>query len=76
MHGHVFGRLDELKRGDRILTSTLSTRAEYRVIEVKLVNPEDTQVIAPSTGDFLTLTTCHPQGSARQRLVVVAARSA
>jgi sortase (surface protein transpeptidase) len=48
----------------------------------QVVNPDDLQVIAPTpngapdaapTGAYLTLTTCHPRFSARQRLVVHAA---
>jgi sortase (surface protein transpeptidase) len=44
----------------------------------QIVSPEDVSVIAPTpgvegtatTGAFLTLTTCHPEYSARQRLIV------
>ena len=48
----------------------------------QVVNPEDVQVIAPTpngpsdaapSGAYLTLTTCHPRFSARQRLVLHAA---
>jgi hypothetical protein len=45
----------------------------------QIVRPEDVEVISPTpnaaadaapTGAYLTLTTCHPRYSARQRLVI------
>jgi len=72
MHGHPFRRLDELAAGDKIVTYTASRQAIYKVVEVKRVDPTETGVIAPTKDDRLTLTTCNPVGSARQRLVVVA----
>jgi len=72
MHGHPFRRLDELDEGDRIVTYTTKRKATYRVTEVKNVDPGDVSVIEPTEDDRLTLTTCTPVGSARQRLVVVA----
>jgi sortase A len=75
MHGHVFGDLDRLSPGDEIRTLTRQGRATYRVVSVTVVAPHQTEVAAPTTDDRLTLTTCHPKGSAAQRLVVVAART-
>ena len=72
MHGHVFRRLDELEPGDEIVTVTPARRAVYRVISVRVVNKSDWSVVDPVDGYRLTLTTCHPVGSARQRLVVTA----
>lgn len=72
MHGHPFRYLDRLEAGDRIVTYTEAKKAEYRVLVVKRVDPTDVEVIAPTDDDRLTLTTCNPVGSARQRLVVVA----
>jgi sortase A len=72
MHGHPFRRLDELDAGDLIITWTASRKAVYRVVEIKVVDPTMVGVVAPTDESRLTLTTCHPVGSARQRLVVVA----
>ena len=44
----------------------------YRVVEQLIVSPKDVWVLDPSDNNLLTLTTCHPKYSARQRLVVVA----
>jgi len=72
MHGHVFRRLNELKAGDEIVIVTASKRVVYHVISVRVVDKADWSVVAPCDGSRLTLTTCHPVGSAKQRLVVTA----
>lgn len=72
MHGHPFRHLDDLQRGDEITTYTTAKKAVYRVVRVTRVDPSDVGVIAPTKDNRLTLTTCNPVGSARQRLVVVA----
>ncbi len=75
MHGHVFNELDKLSPGDEIHTATETRGATYTVTEVKVVDPNETDVVAPTDDNRLTLTTCHPIGSAAQRLVVVAVRT-
>ena len=37
-----------------------------------ITEPEDWAVVEPMDGAFLTLTTCHPKGSASKRLIVQA----
>lgn len=73
MYGHPFNKLDELKRGDAIVLWTESAKHVYRVTQITSVDPSDTSVVAQTAEPTLTLTTCHPKGSARQRLVVAAA---
>jgi sortase A len=72
MNGHPFQDLDQLKVGDEILTATAERTAVYRVVKTMIVRPTDTEVAAQTGTDQLTLTTCHPKGSAERRLVVVA----
>jgi sortase A len=72
MYGHAFHDLDQLEPGDEIVTGTATRRSTYRVVEVRVVDPARVDVVAPTTDNRLTLTTCHPIGSAAQRLVVVA----
>ena len=71
MFGHPFRRLDELVAGDTIETWTAEKHAVYRVIKIKRVEPGEVGVIAPTAGTRITLTTCNPVGSARERLVVI-----
>ncbi|HEX2259519.1 MAG TPA: class E sortase [Actinomycetota bacterium] len=72
-YGAPFYRLDELRVGDEIAIVDAVGSYQYKVTETKIVRPTDLGVIAPSSDARLTLTTCHPRFSARQRLIVVAA---
>ncbi len=72
-YGRPFNRLDELVRGDKVILTTPMGRHVYEVTgEAFVVEPTDWSPINefPGKGSFLTLTTCHPEGSARYRIVV------
>ena len=70
-YGKPFANLDRLAVGDDIVLETPLGRHVYRVTRPPFVVPNtDFTVIAQVPGRSLTLTTCHPKGSARQRLVV------
>ena len=71
--GAPFYRLDEVQVGDAITVTAPYGRFIYRVTETKIVAPTDLTVVVESDDARLTLTTCHPRFSARQRLIVVAA---
>ena len=71
-YGAPFFRLNELDPGDPILVTTRQGRFRYEVSESRVVKPNQTAVLRPSTDDRLTLTTCNPRFSAAQRLIVVA----
>lgn len=70
-YGAPFFRLDEVKVGDVIKLHTRTDSFDYRVTESKIVAPTDLSVIVSTQESRLTLTTCHPRFSARQRLIVV-----
>ncbi|GGK92579.1 class E sortase [Sphaerisporangium melleum] len=73
-----FNRIDELRTGDAIVIDAREARYTYRVSGTEVVAPEDVEVIAPVPNRpgarpkeaVITLTTCHPEYSARQRLIV------
>jgi sortase A len=72
-YGKPFANLDRLKPGDEIFLETPVGKYTYKVTKDPYpVSPTDFSVIAQTPGKTLTLTTCHPKGSARQRLVVKA----
>jgi sortase A len=71
-YGAPFNRLDELQVGDEILVYDQSGPFKYVVSENKIVSPTAVEVLDPSSDARLTLTTCHPKFSARQRLIIVA----
>src|SRR5205823_3046465 len=60
-----------LKPGDEIILQTPVGTCTYKIAKAPfVVLPSDTSVVAPSKDGELTLTTCHPKGSASHRLVV------
>jgi sortase A len=84
--GSPFLEIDELRTGDPVVVETADSWVVYRVLGPadvvpgqQVVSPSDVSVIAPTpngppdgapTGAYLTLTTCHPEYSARERLIV------
>lgn len=71
-YGRPFSRLDELQPGDRVVLTTPLARHVYEInTEPYVVEPTDWTPIDtyPRSGSFLTLTTCHPEGSASQRII-------
>ena len=73
-YGKPFANLDQLKSGDEIILETPLGKNYYRVSRNPyVVAADDWEPIAATPGrKTLTLTTCHPKGSAKQRLVVKA----
>ena len=77
-YGKPFNRIAELVPGDPIVVRTADTWYVYRVTSTGIVTPADVAVIAPDPADptaaptqrLITLTTCHPMFSARERYVV------
>ncbi len=81
-YGKPFNQLDELDVGDVVRLETPVATYTYRVVRHPdavsgcpngacwVTNPADWGVVAPTRGAMLTMTTCHPKGSAAQRLVL------
>ncbi len=79
-YGAPFGDIDELLPGDEMIITTIQGEFIYRVIEQGegfghlIVPPTAVEVLDqdfPVHPNRLTLTACHPKGSARQRIIVV-----
>ncbi|MFI6602912.1 class E sortase [Nonomuraea sp. NPDC050536] len=77
-YGAPFNQIDKLKRDDEIIVDAREARYTYRVTSQDIVDPSDVDVTAPVPGKpdirpiraYITLTTCHPEYSAAQRLIV------
>ena len=70
-YGRPFGNVDQLKPGDTIELTTPIGGCVYQVSRAPwVVPPSEMGVIDPTGERSLTLTTCHPKGSAAQRLIV------
>jgi sortase A len=74
--GAPFCRLDELAKGDRVVIMTQATVFTYTVRRTAIMRPSDTEVLddvrgsAGKPSSTISLVTCDPRYSARQRLVV------
>jgi len=64
-----FNRLDELKAGDAVFIRNPRGIYEYRVTELRYIDPSE-NVTLYTEEPTLTLTTCAPEGDATLRLVV------
>lgn len=77
-YGRPFHDIDTLEPGDPIIVRTADAWFVYHVTEYQIIQPTQVEVIAPVPGDptavaterMITLTTCHPLWSTRQRYVV------
>ena len=71
-YGAPFFRLDELTPGDLVEVTTRAGEFTYEVAGSRIVKPPQNEVLAPTSDNRLTLTTCNPKYSAAQRLIVTA----
>ena len=80
-YGAPFGRINELAPGDEIIVETLQGRFVYRVLPGgrgmagrtpghRIVAPTALEVLDDHGDNRLTLTSCHPKYSSRQRIIV------
>ncbi len=70
-YGKPFADLDRLRPGDEIVLETPIGTHVYKVSrDPFVVENTDWSVISQTPTPSLTLTACHPKGSARQRIVV------
>lgn len=70
---HLFGSLKEIKKDDAVYVFTKNNWYGYKVIEIKSVYPNQTEVIKPTETEILTLYTCSGFNDSK-RLIIVAER--
>ncbi len=69
--GRLFNRLDELKKGDKIIVKTKEGEFTYEVYETKIVEPTDLSVLNRNSKDrVLTLITCTPMFKSTHRIII------
>lgn len=66
--------LDKVKIGDPVEVDWKGQTYRYRVREIKVVTPEQVEILEATSDDILTIFTCTPLFSSAQRLVVIAER--
>jgi sortase A len=78
-HGAPFNKIDTLQQGDRVYVETNDGWFTYEYRQTAIVDPSDISVISPVPkglvdakpgGKYMTMTSCHPKWSNKQRIVV------
>jgi sortase A len=71
----MFTNLDELRDGDTFTITTFTRVLTYRIFDIRVVEPSDTQSLHPQAGkDLVTLITCTPLGINSHRILVTGER--
>jgi len=67
----IFANIQNMQIGDEILVNVNNITYTYKIFSIKIIDPEDTSVLAQTTDDsYLTLITCTPPGTIWKRLVL------
>lgn len=69
-YGAPFNRIGELVKGDEVRFETWNKIYIYSVTTKSVVDPTDVFVLDETADATLTLTTCHPEFSSSERLIV------
>lgn len=64
-------RLGGIEHGDTFTVNWQGTERLYRVFEKRIIDPSEVSVIEDMGDERVTLVTCHPVWSTKERLVVV-----
>ena len=78
-YGAPFNKLDQIDPGDQIIVETATTYFTYTMRSSEIVKPSAFEVTFPvphmkdatPTRKLITLTTCNPKYSAKQRLIIL-----
>ncbi|HKA05170.1 MAG TPA: class E sortase [Acidimicrobiales bacterium] len=71
-YGAPFYDIDNLQPGDEIVATTYAGRYVYKVSGTQTVSPSDVSVLDNTPDDRITLTSCDPKYSAKNRIIVTA----
>ncbi len=72
IYGEIFRYLDQLQPGDEVIVSTERQRYTYRIDELRVVEPTEVWVMAPTDHAQVTLISCYPYRVNTRRIVVFA----
>ncbi|MEZ4518502.1 MAG: sortase [Chloroflexota bacterium] len=70
IYGEIFRHLDQLAAGNEIIISTTTRDYTYVVEELRVVEPTETWVMAPTDHSQVTLISCFPYLIDTHRIVV------
>jgi LPXTG-site transpeptidase (sortase) family protein len=66
----VFALLHDVVKGDKVVVYYEQDKYIYEITDIKIVLPEDIEVLKQTANDKLTLITCTPVGTNLKRLIV------
>lgn len=73
--GMYFRQVENVQIGDLARLRTIWGTFVYRVVDIRVIYPTDRDAVRIQEGrDLLTLTTCHPYGQNKKRIIVVCER--
>lgn len=67
----IFAKLEDVKTGDEIVLWNHGKKYVYIVSETKIVDPEEVDVLKPTSEEQVSLMTCVPPGTTWHRLIIV-----
>jgi sortase A len=70
--GEIFRDLDRLKEGDAVILYTNLRTYTYVIRQTRIVEPTQTEVMAPTQEPVVTLISCYPYMVDKQRIVITA----
>lgn len=71
----MFTHLDRVRPGDTFTLTSFGSVLVYRVTDIQVVDPDETEKLDPVAGeDLVTLVTCTPLGINSQRILVTGTR--
>ncbi|KJL24292.1 Sortase family protein [Microbacterium azadirachtae] len=71
----LFNDLDKVALGEKIILDVFGETLTYKIVDIKIVDPEQTKALDPVPGkDLVTLVTCTPIGINSQRILVTGER--
>jgi sortase A len=70
VYGEVFRDLEDLEIGDQIILYTQLRQYVYTVSETRIVEPNQVEVMAPTSSPTVTLISCYPYLVDNKRIVV------
>jgi sortase A len=72
VYGEVFRYLDKLQPGDQVILYTMQRQYIYLVTETRIVEPNQVEVMNPTSDPTVTLISCYPYMVDKKRIVVFA----
>lgn len=70
-YNNIFALINKLVVGDLVQLKYKNVDYVYKVSDIKVVEPSDISVLAPTADPSLTLMTCTPVGTSLRRLIII-----